>query len=81
MLTEDEAEAIAVGVRLLTRTGDPGLQKAADVNDPLRDPRRAQDADHLSGCRRARRGAGNPAHVNPDGPTGRALTTGGSRTP
>src|ERR1700738_4231304 len=26
---EDEAEAIAVGVRLLARTGDPGLQKAA----------------------------------------------------
>jgi len=62
MFTEDEAEAIAVGVRLLARTGDPGLQKAADVNDPLRDPRRAQDADHLSGCRRARHGAGNPAH-------------------
>jgi predicted DNA-binding transcriptional regulator YafY len=29
MFTEDEAEAIAVGVRLLARTGDPGLQKAA----------------------------------------------------
>ena len=28
MFTEDEAEAIAVGVRLLTRTGDPGLQEA-----------------------------------------------------
>ena len=30
MFTEDEAEAIAVGVRLLARTGDPGLQKAAN---------------------------------------------------
>ena len=30
MFTEDEAEAIAVGVRLLARTGDPGLQKAAE---------------------------------------------------
>jgi predicted DNA-binding transcriptional regulator YafY len=29
MFTEDEAEAIAVGVRMLARTGDPGLQKAA----------------------------------------------------
>jgi predicted DNA-binding transcriptional regulator YafY len=29
MFTEDEAEAIAVGVRLLARTGDPGLQKVA----------------------------------------------------
>jgi hypothetical protein len=28
---EDEAEAIAVGVRLLARIGDPGLKKAADV--------------------------------------------------
>jgi len=46
MLTEDEADAIAVGVRLLARTGDPGLQKAAKsvlskvtlvVPDPLRD--------------------------------------------
>jgi predicted DNA-binding transcriptional regulator YafY len=46
MFTEDEAEAIAVGVRLLARTGDPGLQKAANsvlskvtlvVPDPLRD--------------------------------------------
>jgi predicted DNA-binding transcriptional regulator YafY len=46
MFTEDEAEAIAVGVRLLARTGDPGLQKAADsvlskvtlvVPDMLRD--------------------------------------------
>jgi len=46
MFTEDEAEAIAVGVRLLARTGDPGLQKAASsvlskvtlvVPDPLRD--------------------------------------------
>jgi predicted DNA-binding transcriptional regulator YafY len=46
MFTEDEAEAIAVGVRMLARTGDPGLQKAADsvlskvtlvVPDPLRD--------------------------------------------
>src|SRR6185437_4802798 len=46
MFTEDEAEAIAVGVRLLARTGDPGLQKAARgvlskvtlvVPDPLRD--------------------------------------------
>jgi predicted DNA-binding transcriptional regulator YafY len=46
MFTEDEAEAIAVGVRLLARTGDPGLQKAAAsvlskvtlvVPDPLRD--------------------------------------------
>jgi hypothetical protein len=43
---EDEAEAIAVGVRLLARTGDPGLQRAAKsvlskvtlvVPDPLRD--------------------------------------------
>ena len=49
MLTEDEAEAIAVGVRLLARIGDPGLQKAADDNDPPPDPRCAQDADHLSG--------------------------------
>jgi hypothetical protein len=30
MFTEDEAEPIAVGVRMLARTGDPGLQKAAD---------------------------------------------------
>ena len=46
MFTEDEAEAIAVGVRLLARTGDPGLQKAAEsvlskvtlvVPHPLRD--------------------------------------------
>ena len=46
MLTEDEAEAIAVGVRLLARTGDPGLLKAAEsvlskvslvVPDPLRE--------------------------------------------
>ena len=28
--TEDEDEAIVVGVRLLARTGDPGLQKAAE---------------------------------------------------
>ena len=31
MFTEDEADAIAVGVRLLARTGDPGLQKAAET--------------------------------------------------
>jgi predicted DNA-binding transcriptional regulator YafY len=46
MFTQDEAEAIAVGVRMLARTGDPGLQKAAEsvlskvtlvVPDPLRD--------------------------------------------
>jgi len=46
MFTEDEAEAIAVGVRMLARTGDPGLQKAAErvlskvalvVPDPLRE--------------------------------------------
>jgi len=46
MFTEDEAEAIAIGVRLLARTGDPGLQKAAEsvlskvtlvVPDPLRE--------------------------------------------
>ncbi len=46
MFTEDEAEAIAIGVRMLARTGDPGLQKAAAsvlskvtlvVPDPLRD--------------------------------------------
>lgn len=46
MFTEDEAEAIAVGVRMLARTGDPGLAKAAEsvlskvtlvVPDPLRD--------------------------------------------
>ena len=46
MFTEDEAEVIAVGVRLLGRTGEPGLQKAAEsvlskvtlvVPDPLRD--------------------------------------------
>ena len=46
MFTEDEAEAIAVAMRLLARTGDPGLQKAAEsvlskvtlvVPDPLRD--------------------------------------------
>ena len=30
MFTEDEAEAIAVAMRLLARTGDPGLQKAAE---------------------------------------------------
>jgi predicted DNA-binding transcriptional regulator YafY len=30
MFTEEEAEAIAVGVRMLARTGDPGLQKAAE---------------------------------------------------
>lgn len=50
MFTEDEAEAIAVGVRMLARTGDPGLQKAAEsvlskvalvVPDPLRDYLRA----------------------------------------
>jgi predicted DNA-binding transcriptional regulator YafY len=46
MFTEDEAEAIAVGVRMLARTGDPGLLKAAEsvlsklalvVPDPLRE--------------------------------------------
>ena len=46
MFTEDETEAIAVGVRMLARTGDPGLQKAAEsvlskvtlvVPDPLRE--------------------------------------------
>jgi predicted DNA-binding transcriptional regulator YafY len=46
MFTEDEAEAIAVGVRMLARTGDPGLQQAAErvlskvtlvVPDPLRE--------------------------------------------
>jgi len=46
MFTVDEAEAIAVGVRMLARTGDPGLQKAAAsvlskvtlvVPDPLRE--------------------------------------------
>ena len=46
MFTEDEAEAIAVAVRMLARTGDPSLQKAAEsvlskvtlvVPDPLRD--------------------------------------------
>jgi predicted DNA-binding transcriptional regulator YafY len=46
MFTEDEAEAIAVGVRMLERTGDRGLQKAAEsvlskvtlvVPDMLRD--------------------------------------------
>lgn len=46
MFTADEAEAIAVGVRMLARTGDPGLQKAAEsvlskvtlvVPDPLRE--------------------------------------------
>jgi predicted DNA-binding transcriptional regulator YafY len=30
MFTGDEAEAIAVVVRMLARTGDPGLQKAAE---------------------------------------------------
>lgn len=30
MFAEDEAEAIAVGVRMLARTGDPGLLKAAE---------------------------------------------------
>ena len=35
MFTEDEAEAIAVGVRMLARTGDPGLQKA-DIDGPPR---------------------------------------------
>ena len=29
MFTEDEAEAIAIGVRLLARTGDPGLPVAS----------------------------------------------------
>jgi predicted DNA-binding transcriptional regulator YafY len=46
MFTEDEAEAIAIGARMVARTGDPGLQKAAEsvlskvtlvVPDPLRD--------------------------------------------
>jgi predicted DNA-binding transcriptional regulator YafY len=46
MFTEDEAEAIAVAMRMLARTGDPGLQKAAEtvlskltlvVPDALRD--------------------------------------------
>ena len=46
MFTENEADGIAVGVRLLARTGDPGLQKAAEsvlskmtlvVPDPLCD--------------------------------------------
>jgi len=46
MFTENEAEGIAVGERLLARTGDPGLQKAAEsvlskmtlvVPDPLCD--------------------------------------------
>jgi predicted DNA-binding transcriptional regulator YafY len=46
MFTEDEAEAIAVAMRMLARTGDAGLQKAAEsvlskltlvVPDPLRD--------------------------------------------
>jgi predicted DNA-binding transcriptional regulator YafY len=30
MFTSEEIEAIVVGMRLLTRTGDPGLQQAAD---------------------------------------------------
>ncbi|MGH7072023.1 MAG: helix-turn-helix transcriptional regulator [Acetobacteraceae bacterium] len=30
MFTEEEIEAIAVGTRLIARTGDPGLEKAAD---------------------------------------------------
>lgn len=30
MFTTDELEAIAVGIRMLRRTGDPGLQQAAD---------------------------------------------------
>ena len=30
MFTVDEAEAIAVGMRMLARTGDPGLQRAAE---------------------------------------------------
>ena len=46
MFTEDEAEAIAVAMRMLARTGDPGLQRAAEsvlskltlvVPDALRD--------------------------------------------
>lgn len=46
MFTEDEAEAIAIGARMLARTGDPSLQKAAEsvlskvtlvVPDMLRD--------------------------------------------
>lgn len=50
MFTADETEAIAVGVRMLARTGDPGLQKAAEsvlskvtlvVPDPLREYLRA----------------------------------------
>jgi predicted DNA-binding transcriptional regulator YafY len=31
MFTEDEAETTAVGVRLAARTGDPGLQEAAET--------------------------------------------------
>ena len=31
MFTENEAEGIAVGVRLLARNGEPGLQKAESV--------------------------------------------------
>jgi predicted DNA-binding transcriptional regulator YafY len=46
MFTEDEAEAIVIGARMLARTGDPSLQKAAEsvlskvrlvVPDMLRD--------------------------------------------
>ena len=61
MFTEDEAEGIAVGVRLLARTvrlltnapvyvsknaGSCTVRPAVD--DPPRDPRCAQDADRLS---------------------------------
>src|SRR4029077_16082923 len=47
MFTIEEIEAIAVGVRLVSRTGDPGLQDAADsvlskVTTVLPDVLRAQ---------------------------------------
>ena len=73
MFTEDEAEAIAVGVRMLARTGDPGLQKAAEsvlskvtlvVPDPLRDYLSTRAGLCLE-KRRAGAGAARPADDDP----------------
>src|SRR5215472_1801315 len=70
MFTEDEAEAIAVGVRMLARTGDPGLLKAAEsvlskvtlvVPDPLR--------DYLSTAPLYVSKSGAPVPAQPDLPT------------
>jgi predicted DNA-binding transcriptional regulator YafY len=66
MFTEEEAEAIAVGVRMLARTGDPGLQKAAEsvlskvtlvVPDLLREYLRAAPVYSRRAVPRCRRGA------------------------